>query len=77
MRGDSSRVFNKNAWVEAHRGAYAAFGTMAIALDLVPGTTVVCMFGNVVGAALWASRIEKEGTVEGTADLKMEGRKKL
>lgn len=70
-----NRAFNKKAWVKAHRGAYAGFGAMAMALDLVPGTVVVCMFGNVVGAALWASRIEKEGTVEGMADLKMEGRK--
>ena len=73
----SSRTFNKNAWVKAHRGAYAGFGSMAMALDLIPGAVVVCMFGNVVGAALWASRIEKEGTVEGMADLKMEGRKEL
>ena len=72
-----SRAFNKNAWVKAHRGAYAGFGAMAMALDLVPGTVVVCMFGNTVGAALWASRIEKEGTVDGMADLKIEGRKEL
>jgi hypothetical protein len=73
----SSRGFNREAWVKAHRGAYAGFGAMAMALDLIPGAAVVCMFGNVVGAALWASRIEKEGTVEGMADLKMEGRKEL
>ena len=73
----SSRGFNKEAWVKAHRGAYAAFGVMAIALDLVPGAAVVCMFGNVVGAALWAGRIEKEGAVEGMADVKMERRKEL
>ena len=73
----SSHTFNKNAWVKAHRGAYAGFGSMAMALDLVPGAAVVCMFGNVVGAALWASKIEKEGTVEGVADLKMETRKEL
>lgn len=73
----SNRGFNREAWVKAHRGAYAGFGTMAMALDLIPGAAVVCMFGNVVGAALWASRIEKEGTVEGMADLKMEGRKEL
>jgi len=73
----SSRAFNKDAWVKAHRGAYAGFGTMALALDLVPGAAVVCMFGNVVGAALWASRIEKEGTVEGRTGLKPEGRKEL
>jgi len=73
----SSPAFNKSAWVKAHRGAYAGFGTMAMALDLIPGAAVVCMFGNVVGAALWASRIEKEGTVEGMADLKGEGRKEL
>jgi hypothetical protein len=71
----SSPVFNKNAWVKAHRGAYAGFGTMATALDLIPGAAVVCMFGNVVGAAMWASQIEKEGTVEGMADLKVERRK--
>ena len=73
----SSHRFNKEAWVKAHRGAYAAFGVTAIALDLIPGAAVVCMFGNVVGAALWASRIEKEGRVEGTADVKMERRKEL
>jgi len=73
----SSRAFNKDAWVKAHRGAYAGFGTMALALDLIPGAAVVCMFGNVVGAALWASRIEKEGTVEGRTGLKPEGRKEL
>jgi len=73
----NSRTFHKNAWVKAHGGAYAGFGTMALALDLIPGAAVVCMFGNVVGAALWASRIEKKGTVEGMAVLKMGGRKEL
>jgi hypothetical protein len=73
----SSRAFDKNAWVKAHRGAYAGFGIMAMALDLIPGAAVVCMFGNAVGAALWASRIEKEGRVEGTAGLELQGRKEL
>ena len=71
----SSRAFNRNAWVAAHRGAYAGFGAMAMALDLIPGAAVVCMFGNTVGAALWASRIEKGATVEGMAGVK--GRKEL
>ena len=71
----NSRGFHEDAWVKAHRGAYAWVGTMAMALDLIPGAAVVCMFGNVVGATIWASRIEKEGAVEGIADLTMEGRK--
>ena len=62
-----SHAFHKDAWVKADRGAYAGFGTMAMALDLIPGAAVVCMFGNVAGAAMWASRIEKEGAVEGIA----------
>ena len=73
----SSHTFHKDAWVKAHRGAYAGFGTMAMALDLIPRAAVWCMFGNVAGAAMWASRIEKEGAVEGIAYLTMEGRKEL
>ena len=63
--------------MRAHRGAYAGFGTMAMALDLIPGAAVVCMFGNVIGAAMRASRIEKEDSMEGIVDLTLEGRKEL
>ncbi len=67
-----SCTFNKNAWVKVHCGAYAELKTMGMVLVLDPEAAVVCMFGNVVGAALWASRIKKEGSVEGMAGLKME-----
>ncbi|KAG8827875.1 hypothetical protein FRC19_011576 [Serendipita sp. 401] len=55
-------TFNKAEFVTQHRGEYSAFGAMAMALNvLVPGGAIVCLFGNQVGAALWAAEIEKSG----------------
>jgi len=63
QQASGGRSFDKAKWIEKYRGAYTGFGTMAIVVGLVPGAVVFVMFGNTVGAALWASRIEKEGKV--------------
>ncbi|CAG7851027.1 SubName: Full=Uncharacterized protein {ECO:0000313/EMBL:CCA74090.1} [Serendipita indica DSM 11827] len=58
-------VFNKDAFVQQHRGSYSAFGATAMALNvLIPGGAIFCIFGNQVGAALWAAELEKRGGSE-------------
>ncbi|KIM23829.1 hypothetical protein M408DRAFT_332113 [Serendipita vermifera MAFF 305830] len=61
-RNDDGPVstFNKEAFIQEHRGSYSAFGAVAMALNvLVPGGAIFCMAGNQVGAALWAAEMEK------------------
>ncbi|KAG8833195.1 hypothetical protein FRC17_011143 [Serendipita sp. 399] len=63
VSGAPVTTFNKEEFVRQRRGAYSAFGAMAMALNvLVPGGAILCMFGNQVGAALWAAEIEKAGS---------------
>jgi hypothetical protein len=55
-------TFNKQQFIEQRKGSYAAFGAVAMALDvLVPGGAILCMLGNQVGAALWAVELERQG----------------
>jgi hypothetical protein len=66
-------TFNKEKWVEEHRGSYSAFGAVAMALNvLVPGGAIFCMMGNQVGAALWAAEMEKRAGGEVTRGDKEE-----
>jgi hypothetical protein len=71
-RNDDGPVstFNKERFVQEHRGSYSAFGAVAMALNvLVPGGAIFCMAGNQVGAALWAAEMEKKaGGVVTSAD---------
>ncbi|CAG8762058.1 11971_t:CDS:2, partial [Acaulospora colombiana] len=54
-------TFNKQTFIAQRKGSYAAFGAVAMALDvLVPGGAILCMLGNQVGAALWAVELERQ-----------------
>ncbi|KAF8516049.1 hypothetical protein JB92DRAFT_2912199 [Gautieria morchelliformis] len=46
--------------IERRRGGYIAFGTAAVALNLIPLASIFFTFTSTVGAALWAAEIEKE-----------------
>ncbi|KAJ1566534.1 hypothetical protein HK405_009423, partial [Cladochytrium tenue] len=48
-------------FVRRRRLAYAAFGTAAAALEIVPVLNCVFVFSNVVAAALWAADLEDAG----------------
>ncbi|KAJ4298487.1 hypothetical protein N0V88_003517 [Collariella sp. IMI 366227] len=48
----------KSKWLQEHKAPYAAFGTVATLLEMVPVASVLFSFTNTVGAALWAADIE-------------------
>ncbi|TDL23745.1 hypothetical protein BD410DRAFT_897353 [Rickenella mellea] len=52
-------------FVKEHHGAYIAFGTMTMVLNLVPLASLVFLFTSTVGAALWAVEIEKDASHPG------------
>ncbi|WWC67754.1 uncharacterized protein I206_101666 [Kwoniella pini CBS 10737] len=58
----------KQELIKKRRGAYTAFGTMAMVLNLIPGLSILFNFTTSVGAALWASDLEKKGRTT-TSDL--------
>jgi len=49
----------KDLEIKRRRGGYIAFGTAAMALNLVPFASIFFTFTSTVGAALWAAEIEK------------------
>lgn len=51
FRGFSVSDSRSFAW--KHRDAYCSFGTVAVALELIPIFNLLFMWTNVVGAALW------------------------
>ncbi|OAX79989.1 hypothetical protein ACJ72_05684 [Emergomyces africanus] len=53
---DSSK---KRAWVAAHSAAYTSFGAAAFVLEMVPFASMAFAYTNTVGAALWASNLER------------------
>lgn len=55
----------KEQHVEKAPGAYTAFGTVSVLMEMVPVVGIFFSFTNTVGAALWAADIER-GT-QGTA----------
>ncbi|KAF8078177.1 hypothetical protein FPV67DRAFT_1402800 [Lyophyllum atratum] len=57
----------RQSFVEKRRGAYTAFGATALALNVLPLVGLVFTFTSTVGAALWASELEKTGAAEGQA----------
>ncbi|KAI2639421.1 hypothetical protein GGS21DRAFT_548823 [Xylaria nigripes] len=65
-------------WLEQHNGPYTAFGTVATLLEMIPVASILFMFTNTVGAALWAADIEQKRTnmVKGTAPNLRESAKK-
>ncbi|KFY34958.1 hypothetical protein V494_06333 [Pseudogymnoascus sp. VKM F-4513 (FW-928)] len=50
---------SQNKFVEQNAGPYTAFGIVASLLEMVPVASIFFSFTNTVGAALWASDIEK------------------
>ncbi|KAI8999464.1 hypothetical protein BC832DRAFT_212253 [Gaertneriomyces semiglobifer] len=48
-------------FVRRHRSAYTSFGSTAVLLEMIPGVGILFMFTNIVGAALWAVDMEKNG----------------
>ncbi|KAJ5901662.1 hypothetical protein N7495_002190 [Penicillium taxi] len=46
-------------WVNKNRAAYTGMGIAAAALEMVPFASILFSFTNTVGAALWASDLEK------------------
>ncbi|KAK3336834.1 hypothetical protein B0T19DRAFT_437549 [Cercophora scortea] len=59
----------KSNWLQEHKGPYAAFGTVATLLEMIPIASILFSFTNTVGAALWAADIEAKDTemTRGTA----------
>ncbi|KAK4688815.1 hypothetical protein P7C73_g1312, partial [Tremellales sp. Uapishka_1] len=51
----------REAAIQKRRGAYTAFGTVAMLLNLVPVVSILFVFTSSVGAALWAADIESKG----------------
>jgi len=52
----------KDQWLKDNMAPYAAFGTVATLLELVPVASIFFSFTNTVGAALWAADIESNNT---------------
>ncbi|KFZ11384.1 hypothetical protein V502_07576 [Pseudogymnoascus sp. VKM F-4520 (FW-2644)] len=50
---------SQNEFVQKNAGPYTAFGIVASLLEMVPIASIFFSFTNTVGAALWASDIEK------------------
>ncbi|KAI9886858.1 MAG: hypothetical protein M1823_001357 [Watsoniomyces obsoletus] len=49
----------REAWAREHTPAYTSFGVVAVLLELVPLASIFFAFTNTVGAALWASDLER------------------
>ncbi|OXV09346.1 hypothetical protein Egran_02890 [Elaphomyces granulatus] len=49
----------RDEWVRRNRAAYTSFGVVAFLLELAPFAALVLAHSNTVGAALWASDIQK------------------
>ncbi|KLJ12710.1 hypothetical protein EMPG_12290 [Blastomyces silverae] len=57
LKGWDSR--KKRAWLAAHHAAYTSFGAAAFVLEMVPFASLAFAYTNTVGAALWASNLER------------------
>ncbi|KAF9052765.1 hypothetical protein BJ165DRAFT_1600919 [Panaeolus papilionaceus] len=57
LKGANENTARK--FIQQKRGAYTAFGAAALALNLLPVVGSIFNVASVVGAALWASNIEK------------------
>ncbi|OJD12337.1 hypothetical protein AJ78_07044 [Emergomyces pasteurianus Ep9510] len=49
----------RRTWVAAHAAAYTSFGAAAFVLEMVPFASMAFAYTNTVGAALWASNLER------------------
>ncbi|KIK63956.1 hypothetical protein GYMLUDRAFT_161497 [Collybiopsis luxurians FD-317 M1] len=55
-----TNVQDRQAIIAKMKGAYTAFGAVALALNLIPVGGLVFNFTSTVGAALWAGDLEKK-----------------
>lgn len=64
----------REVFVEKRKGAYTSFGITALLLNLVPVAGLAFGFTSTVGAALWASDLEKakRGGAENTDGKEVE-----
>jgi len=58
----------QDQFVNTHRAAYTSFGVVALSLNLIPVVGLAFSLSNSVGAALWASDIEKENALASMGD---------
>jgi len=58
MKGMDAKA--REAFVAKRKGAYAAFGATALGLSLIPIAGLLFGITSTVGAALWASELEKK-----------------
>lgn len=58
---------DKEKFVEQRRGAYTSFGIVATLLEMLPVVGLGFTFTNVVGAALWAAKLEKDDDATSSA----------
>ncbi|EJD07451.1 uncharacterized protein FOMMEDRAFT_100704 [Fomitiporia mediterranea MF3/22] len=57
-------------FIKENKGGYVAFGTMAMIMNLIPVASIFFTFTSTVGAALWASEMEKKAKYPGqTVDI--------
>ncbi|WEW60547.1 hypothetical protein PRK78_006034 [Emydomyces testavorans] len=49
----------REEWLRKNRAAYTGFGIAAFVLEIVPFASLAFSYTNTVGAALWASNLEK------------------
>lgn len=59
----------KEEFINTNKAKYLAFGVVSVLLQLVPGASVVFLYTNTVGAALWAAELEKAGQMSKGEDL--------
>ncbi|KAL5513089.1 ADE17 [Sanghuangporus vaninii] len=60
----------RESFIKQNKGGYIAFGTAANVLNLVPLASIFFTFTSTIGAALWASEIEKKARYPGqTVDM--------
>jgi uncharacterized protein involved in cysteine biosynthesis len=59
LKGQSGA--QRDSIVAQRRGAYASFGVMATALQLIPVVSIFFLCTTTVGAALWAAELERLG----------------
>lgn len=64
----------REARIQKHKGAYTAFGTVTIALGLVPVVgSALSAFAGAAGGALWAAELEKRERVRAGQGAVSEG----
>lgn len=70
------RYYRLNGWDKAqqqefqhkHKGSYAAFGISALIFEMVPFLSILTIFTNIIGAALWSIDLETSGS-EGSIQI--------